>query len=214
MLDAIGATSPQPTGQVADFEATSREETICARLERLDRAAWESFYLENRRLVGATLASFLGYGTELDDLVQEVFVTAVSLVQSKKVRLRGDPAGLRAWLLAIADRLAHAEARRRKRARATRAEHDCESLAAPPADPALAETLQHTQQLLGELPYRLRIPWVLRNLERMTIPEAAATLGVSTATIKRRLTSADQRFRRLALRDPTLREYLEPRGSA
>jgi RNA polymerase sigma-70 factor (ECF subfamily) len=211
MMDVIAAAPGRATGWMSG--AFSPDTEISARLGRLDRSAWTSFYLEHRRLVSAVLASVIGYGESLDDVVQEVFVTAVSLVRCGHVRLEGDRAGIRAWLLAITRRLARAEARRRKSTCTRRIEYDWESHGAARPDPALVQVLRRAQQLLADLPDRLRIPWVLRHLEQMTIDEAALATGVSTATVKRRLGRAEERFRHLALRDPIVRDYLRHGGS-
>jgi RNA polymerase sigma-70 factor (ECF subfamily) len=211
MLDVMAAVPERVTGWMRDSGAPGRETDLSARLGRLDRSAWKSFYLEHRRLVSAVLASAIGYGEDLDDVVQDVFVTAVSLVGSGNVRLVGDRAGVRAWLLEITRHLGRAEARRRHRTCTRRIEYEDQGTAPP--DPALAQTCKRALELVAELPDRLRFPWVLRNLERMTIDEVALATGLSPATVKRRLGRADARFRRLALRDPVVRDYLRRGGS-
>lgn len=213
MLDAIAATPEQVTGWMREPGAISRDTELSAGLMRLDRSAWKPFYLENRRLVSGVVAATVGYGEGLDDLVQEVFVTAISLVRTGRVRLEGDRAGLRAWLLAIARRVARTAARGRRRMHARRGECDWEGHGALPVDPSLVQTLRRARELLAGLPDRLRVPWVLRHLEHMTIDEAALVIGVSPATVKRRLGRAEQRFRRLAQRDPVVRDYVDHGGS-
>jgi RNA polymerase sigma-70 factor (ECF subfamily) len=213
MLDAIAVTPERAAGWMDESEPTCQEMDLSVRLGRLDRGAWRSFYLAHRRLVTAVLAASVGYGEGLDDVVQEVFVTAVRLVRSGRVRLQGDPAGLRAWLLAIARRVARTEARGRSRADARRTEYDWDAHGAAPVDPVLTQTLARARELVGRLPERLRTVWVLRHLEHMTIEEAARATDISPATVKRRLGRADERFLRLALRDPVVRDYLGLGGS-
>src|SRR5690242_17745090 len=48
-----------------------RAQPLAARLQGLDRDAWEAFYREHRRLVRGVLAAFVGYGPELADLTQQ-----------------------------------------------------------------------------------------------------------------------------------------------
>jgi RNA polymerase sigma factor (sigma-70 family) len=213
MLDAIAVTPARLAGWAHASDALGRDAELCARLGRLDPWAWKAFYLQHRRLVSAVAAASVGYGEGLDDAVQEVFVTAVRLVRSGRVRLRGDPEGLRAWLLEITRRVARAEARGRMRARARRAEYDGEGYGAAPPDPALVETLERTRELVALLPDRLRTAWVLRHLEHMTIDEVALATGVSPATVKRRFGRAEQRFLRLAESDPVVRDYLRHGGA-
>jgi RNA polymerase sigma-70 factor, ECF subfamily len=213
MLDAIAATPERVTEWMCDSGAIRPDTELSARLGRLERGAWKAFYLEHRRLVSAVVAAIAGYGDGLDDLVQEVFVTAVRLVRTGRVHLEGDRAGLRAWLLAITRRVACTEARGRSRARARRADYDCERQGTAPLEPELVEALRRARQLLTQLPDRLRIPWILRHLEHMTIDEAAVAMGVSPATVKRRIGRAEQRFLRLAESDPVVRDYRGRGGS-
>jgi RNA polymerase sigma-70 factor (ECF subfamily) len=213
MLDAIAVTPERVAGWTCESEPVGGETDLAVRLGRLDRAAWKSFYLGHRRLVTAVVAASVGYGAGLDDVVQEVFMTAVRLVRSGRVRLRGDPAGLRAWLLAITRRVARTEARGRSRADARRIEYDGKGAGAAPADPVLVQTLARARELVGRLPERLRVVWVLRRLEHMTVEEVARATDMSPATVKRRLGRAEERFLRLAMRDPVVRDYLGQRDA-
>jgi RNA polymerase sigma-70 factor (ECF subfamily) len=164
-------------------------------------------------LIRGLLAGCLGYSPEVDDVVQQVFETALKLVTSRKVRLSGEVSGLRAWLIAIAVRLAHTEKRRRVKASKLSSPHDAERIPAPSQDAAGMELLNRTQMVVAQLPQRLSMPWILRHLERMNLEEVATTIGVSLATIKRRLAAADERFQKLAIRDSVLREYLKEGGA-
>ncbi len=175
-------------------------------LQRMDRDAWGAFYLSQRRVVRGVLVGFTGYTVDLEDLVQQVFATAATLVHSGKVTLRGDERGLRAWVCAIAFRTGCAEQRRRRTAGLRAA--DEEALAARLPDPGAREVLRRAEQVWQRLPTRLKPAWVLRHLERMTVSEIGLALGISPATVKRRLGEADRQFRLLANADPVLREYL------
>jgi RNA polymerase sigma-70 factor (ECF subfamily) len=181
---------------------------FAARLQALDARAWEALYLRNRRLVRGVLAAHVGYGPEVEDLTQQVFATAATLVRDAKVELRGDAAGIRSWLAAIAQRLGFAERRRRRLAPG---EDAAETAAPRDADPVARQALRHARALWQQLPERLQAPWLLRRLEHMTIDEIAAALSISPATVKRRVAEADDRFDAMAERDPVLRDYL-PRG--
>jgi RNA polymerase sigma-70 factor (ECF subfamily) len=189
-------------------------DTLAGRLQQLDSEAWASFYLEQRRLIRGVLAGYLGYTADLEDVAQQVFVTAFNLIGAGKVRLQGEGSGLRAWLLAIAVRLAHAEKRRRNQAGVHTAADASDQPALPASDPIHAELLQRTRHVLSQLPSRLQTPWLLRHLERMSLDEIAASTGVSLATVKRRISAADARFRKLAHRDCVLREHLKDGGAS
>jgi RNA polymerase sigma-70 factor (ECF subfamily) len=212
MLQVTGLPSSRATELLSD--SARLDNALAGRLQQLDSAAWESFYLEHRRLIRGVLAGYLGYSADLEDIAQQVFVTAFNLIWADKVRLEGEKSGLRAWLVAIAVRLAYSERRRRNKVRSLAPPDDAENQTQPPLDPVHAELLQRTRQVLSQLPNRLQTPWLLRHLERMSLDEIAASAGVSLATVKRRLTAADARFRKLATRDCVLREHLRDRGDS
>jgi RNA polymerase sigma-70 factor (ECF subfamily) len=181
---------------------------FASRLQALEPRAWEALYLQNRRLVRGVLAAHVGYGAELEDLTQQVFATAATLVRDGKTELRGEAAGLRSWLAAIAQRVGCAERRRRRLAPGDEA---AETAAPLDADPVTRQALRRARALWQQLPERLQAPWLLRRLEHMTIDEIAGALSISPATVKRRVAEADERFDAMAARDPVLRDYL-PRG--
>ncbi len=130
---------------------------------------------------------------------------------SGKVQPSGEDSGMRAWLVAIALRLAQVE--RRRRFKVNGATH-VDPIAIPELDPSGWQLLQRTQALLAKMPLRLRIPWLLRHLEQMTLDEIAVSTGVSLATVKRRLNQANVRFRKLAERDSVIREHLVEGGAS
>lgn len=191
-------------------EQTGAEE-LSVRLARLQAEAWEALYLNHRRLIRGVLASRLGYSSDLEDVTQQVFERALDLVVSGKVQPSGEDSGMRAWLVAIALRLAQVE--RRRRFKVNGATH-VDPIAIPELDPSGWQLLQRTQALLAKMPLRLRIPWLLRHLERMTLDEIAVSTGVSLATVKRRLNQANVRFRKLAQRDSVIREHLVEGGAS
>jgi RNA polymerase sigma-70 factor (ECF subfamily) len=195
-------------------EGAAGVECFVTRLQALDREAWKALYLENRRLVRGVLASRIGYGPEVEDLTQQVFATAAMLVRDGKAVLRGDSAGLRSWLAAIAHRLGFSERRRQLSRRGAPGEDVEDASTEAPADAEARQTLRHARAAWEKLPERLQAPWLLRHLERMTIGEIAATLSISAATAKRRIAEADVRFAAMAERDPVLRDYLRRGDSA
>ena len=165
-----------------------------ALLQSLGPERLEDFYRDHRRLVRGILASF-GYGPELDDLTQQVFATATTLVRSGAVVLRGQPSGLRAWLAAIADRHGREERRRRRgMPREAIADDFAESAWPSASTRSSTRTLSHARQVWERLPEPLQTPWILRHPERMTVDEIARATEVLAATVKRRLTQADAQF--------------------
>ena len=201
------SSSPPTAGALGDLG--EHVDDSIARLQALDREAWRALYLENRRLVRGVLAGHIGYGAEIEDLTQQVFATAATLVRDGKATLRGDSGGLRSWLAAIAHRLGFSE-RRRQRSAGAAPRDDAEDAAGAgaPADPEARQILRHARAVWETLPEHLQAPWLLRRLERMTIDEIGAALSISPATVKRRIAEADTRFDALADQDPVLRDYL------
>lgn len=193
--------------------APKPQATLAERLQRLELEAWETLYVEHRRLIRGVLASHIGYTAELEDVAQQVFETALQLVHGGKVTLSGDSSSMRAWLVAIALRLARSERRRQFKANLATDPPRDETQSSDPLDPTSMQLLRCAHRVLAKLPDHLRSPWLLRHLERMSLEEIATSTGVSLATVKRRLVAADERFHKLAQRDPVLREHLQQGGA-
>ncbi len=155
--------------------------------------------------VERVLLRVLGRDHELGDLVQEVFVQAMTSFS----RFRGEPGALRAWLTSICVHVARNRIRHR-RARwwmAPASQVDREPVDTT-ASPELVDTVRRTYEVLDTLPARERIPFALRYFDAMELTEVAAACEVSLATVKRRLASGKKRFEQRAGRDPVLREWM------
>jgi RNA polymerase sigma factor (sigma-70 family) len=208
---AVGMPEGEARGARPAVARTLAEESpLAARLQALDRETWKAFFTAQRRLVRGILAGCVGYGADVEDLTQQVFVTAASLVQSGRVVLRGDESGMRAWLAAIADRIGRAERRRLGVARTALGQEGNDADAGGRGlDPVIYQTLCRARSAWERLPERLQSFWRLRHLERMTIEEVAAATSASCATVKRRLTQADRLFSAMVQADPVLRDYAQ-----
>lgn len=138
---------------------------------------------------------------DLPDLVQEVLLHA--LRDLAKLR---EPALFRAWILGIASHLARRAARAaRRRAWLGFAPHDeLPELAAPSADVDAREELSALLPIVATLPPDERAAFVLRFVDGLELADAARSLGVSLATVKRRIARAEQRVRSSALAIPAL----------
>jgi RNA polymerase sigma-70 factor (ECF subfamily) len=163
-------------------------------------------YERHAAAVHRTLRSALGPDADLPDLVQEVFIRALdSIVQLD------DHERLRGWLSGIAVFSARGLIRRRARRkwlglfspqRAASAQQD------PPSTEARF-ALREVYAVLDELPVDERMPFVLRIIDGMTLPDGAEACGVSLATFKRRLARAEQKFVQAAERRPQLSPWLK-----
>lgn len=150
------------------------------------------------------LVRTLGSDRDVEDLVQDTFVTVVARCASVY-----EPSALRSFIVGIAIRLARNELRKRAVRRWVGLD-DAPSLPASSRhDPVAEEALRHVYGALEKLGPDKRIAFVLRHVEGYGLAEAAEVCGCSLATFKRRLRRANERFEALAAADPVLRECLE-----
>ncbi len=150
----------------------------------LFRAHFRYVYLQLRRL---------GVPAEaVDDAVQEVFIVVLRRHdEAPVVHLRG-------WLFAIVRRIAHRH--RRGAQRQDRLQHALAGEPAAPSDAHAALIQRQASRILGEFLERLvderREVFILAELEQMTAPEIARTLGIKENTVSSRLRAARQEFDR------------------
>ena len=168
---------------------------LVARLRAGDAQAAGLLYARHAARVGNLAARLVGNRADAEDVLHDAFVTA--LVRLPQLR---EPAAFGAWLRQIAVHGAHRRLRwRRLRARlGLTVERDATLAAlAHPSMPAdrVAE-LSRIDAVLGEMPTVERAAWMLRHVEGMTLPEVAEGLGISLATVKRRLQRAADRVAR------------------
>jgi len=164
-----------------------------ARLEKLfvDHYAWVWRML---RRFGVDLA-------RIDDALQQVFLVA-------STRLAGVAVGSeRAFLMAVILRVSSNVRRARERER--RAEQDVGTLASAAPSPEQLLDLKQRRELLDqwldELDLELRAPFVLYELEGLTLPEISELLALPLGTVKTRLRRARAAF--LALAAPSGRNH-------
>lgn len=146
---------------------------------------------------------------ELDDCLQETFMTAFYKAGQLK-----DASYLKTWLTRIAIHRALDQLRKRKRESWLQFRSP-ESLPAVPVSAHRledAEALSAVYTVLDAIPHRERVMFTLRRLEKMTVPEISAACGVSQATVKRRIASAQKRFEKLVMATPALEGWLSEHG--
>jgi RNA polymerase sigma factor (sigma-70 family) len=174
-------------------------------LSRFTRARDEEAFAELVRrhgpLVLGVCRRILGHRDDAEDAFQATFLLLARKAPAVAWRQSAAP-----WLYAVAYRLAcKARSTRHRRNRAEPLAADPPGPAADPLAPlAWQEVRLALDEELGRLPAHLRSPLVLCYLQGQTRDEAAAGLGWSVATLKRRL----ERGRAL------LRDRLTRRGLA
>lgn len=158
-----------------------------------DRWAEEVLFRRHARAVARVAHRLLGRRDEVEDVVQETFVTALSGLD----RLR-DPASVAPWLKRIA---VHAVHRRFRRARLLRwlgigsaPPDETEAVASGAPTPERLGELALARRVIDALPADERVVWLLRHQEGEGLAEVAALAGCSLATAKRRLARAEARI--------------------
>ena len=182
--DAIAAPSAEAAALAAPVPAATPATAAPVTLDGAFRA--------HAGFVARVALRVLGRPSEVDDLVQDVFLCALP-------RLAGlrDPAALRGWLAVITARLA----RRRLRSRRWKmwlgvgSDFDYGQLADGAASPQDRALLGELYRALDRLPVQHRLAWTLRHAEGLELAAAAEACGCSIATVKRWIGAAEAALR-------------------
>jgi RNA polymerase sigma-70 factor (ECF subfamily) len=129
-----------------------------------------------------------------EDLAQDALVHALTHLD----RL-SDPQAFAAWLTTIVVRLATTRLRKRRmleRLGLRRGEtaQDVEAFVAAPSSMEERVQVREVYRVLETLPAEERVALVLRRVEGLELSEIAAQMGLSLATVKRRLVAAEARL--------------------
>ena len=156
------------------------------------RGSWlEEVYRRYAPYVAAVVLRLSGRGSEVDDLVQDVFVEAARGIE----RLR-QPEAVKGWLATIAVRVC----RRRLRLRRVKlllgldAGFDYSTLVDRSASPVDRILLATVYRVLDEVAVEARVAFALHHLEGETLEVVARLCGCSLATAKRRVAAAQARL--------------------
>ena len=178
------------------------EADLIARCRAHDRGAHDEFYHRFRRSIAGNLFRVLGDRTDLDDLVQEVFVIAFRGLE----RFRGD-ARLSTWLYRICVNVALGRIRTRKRRPPAIGVADLDSAAADPSlvdrpetpDRALERRQDQARvyRALETLAPKKRIVLYLHEIEGLDLKEIAYLVDSNPVTVRTRLFYARREFYRV-----------------
>lgn len=166
------------------------EAAVLQAAQRGERSAQAQLFTRYRDRVARQVLRMVGDSAAVDDLVQEVFISAFTALP----RFRGD-AQLGTWLYTIATNRVRNwwDSQRRRRRREDVATSE------PPDEPESPEAdLEAKQQrarfyaALGALPDKLREAFVARAVEGMSLIEASAALGTPISTVSYRTRRAEQ----------------------
>ena len=166
-------------------------------------AIWDRF----SPFVRAILRRILGPDSEVNDLVQDVFLKIF-----KDIATLRDPRAFRAFVMQVATHAAISELRRRRVRRWLSLTRDgivpdvsVRAVASSPERLALSALYR----LLDELDPESRSAFVLHHIEELELREVASAMEISLATVKRRLANAHERLQHKAKDDVHLRAYVK-----
>jgi RNA polymerase sigma-70 factor (ECF subfamily) len=193
MLSLMRRDSRPPLDAPQGFVHTSEGELI-RRCLAGERPAFEHFYREHRRAVAGNLYRVLGDRTELDDLVQEVFVIAFRGME----RFRGD-AKLSTWLYRICVNVALGRLRSKARRAPAVPYADVDDAGddganAPDRQLERREELVRVYRALEHLAPKKRIVFVLHEVQGLDIKEIADIVQAPLVTVRTRLHYARKEF--------------------
>jgi RNA polymerase sigma-70 factor (ECF subfamily) len=158
-----------------------------------DRGALEALFRTHQRRVHRRVCRLMGPHPEVDDIVQDCFLTAF-----ESLAKLSEPCAFSAWLLRIAVHKVHRRLRRERMLRRLGFVPAGDVLAAtnaavsPMLSPAQSAEARAIYALLDRLPTDARVAFVLRHLEGLTVPEVAHQTGLSERTVKRRVAMVEQ----------------------
>lgn len=128
----------------------------------------------------------LGRKDEVDDLVQDVFLTAAKGLESIR-----DPRATKAWLATVTVRTARRKLRKRRFVMLfTDTDADYLEVADERASPEIRALLSNVYRALDRIAVDDRIAWTLRNVEGERLEAIALLCDCSLATVKRRIARA------------------------
>ena len=184
------ATAAAPVPEAIDTAAEDAGWVVLA--QGGDRAAQETLFRRHLARTRQRVLRLLGPDAEVDDVVQESFIEAF-----EGLRKLQDPRAFASWILTIA---VHRVSRRLRRRRMLKRlgfmsggdrPELVETVASPALSTAQAAEARSVYEWLGTLPAQVRVAFLLRHLEGLTVPEVAAQMGLSERTVKRRIALAE-----------------------
>jgi RNA polymerase sigma-70 factor (ECF subfamily) len=141
-------------------------------------------YRRYGRYVAAVILRLGGRTSELDDLMQDVFLEAARGIGS--LRERG---AVKGWLATIAVRTVRSRLRMRRARRffGVDASAGYENLVDPAASPHEKALVATVFRLLDDMPVEDRLAFALRHMQGETLESVAELCGCSLATANRRI---------------------------
>jgi len=153
--------------------------------------AQEALFRRHARMALGLAHRLLPQDNEVDDLVQDCFVSAL-----KRLSSLDNPQAFAAWLGSIVVRAVGKRLRRRRLLSRlglrVPEEIDPEVIAAPSVPGDVAVELRRVYSVVAGLPAQARVALILRRVDGLEVPEIARRMGVGLSTAKRRLKLAEE----------------------
>jgi RNA polymerase sigma-70 factor (ECF subfamily) len=183
-----------------------KDRPLVDRAQAGDREALGELFVRHAQAVRRLLAGVIGPTSELDDLVQDVFIQVFKSLPS----FRGD-ARFSTWLHQVTMYAAYNHLRRPRRVTLA----DPEELAAVSAEGDAPqerlhgrETMRRLNAILATIKPKKRIAFILFAVEGYSIGEVSEMVGAPVPTVKSRVWFARRELRKKARRDPVLGQVL------
>lgn len=165
---------------------------VLAAAQRGDPTAQAALFRAHKDEIARQVQRMTGNDSVVDDLVQEVFISAFSALPG----FRRD-AQLDTWLYRITINKVRNwwDAERRRQRREDRVSSiPREPVSTPEEEATAAEHRRRLYGALGHLPHKIREAFTARAIENLSLQEASERLGVPVSTISYRTRKAEQRL--------------------
>lgn len=193
--DASEISGELTSGATSEARVGPTDTALVLAARKGEAWAQEALFRRYARLANGLAFRLLGGDPDVEDLVQDSFAYALSGLS----RL-SDPGAFKGWLASIVVRQAGKRLRRRRLlVRLGMRKHtapDIDACISESAPPDVVAELKSVYRVMDEIPVDAHQAFVLRHVEGWQLSEIASELGVSLATAKRRLKTAEDAAQR------------------
>ncbi len=189
--------------------AWGNRELVAALLAR-DSTAAVVVYRQFAPRVFGVVQRAMGPSADAEDLTQDIFLRVFARIHTLR-----DPDALGSFVLSVAIRVIKWQLRQRRVRRILNLTDDghVPEGSDPGLDSEAREALRKFYDLMEQLPVNERTVFSLRQFEGMDLQAIADAVGVSTATVKRRLSRARNRLMNKIRLDSGLKAYVPEKTS-
>src|SRR5687768_9371196 len=155
-----------------------------------DRRAMETLFRRHAPRLFGLAYRVMGREDDIEDIVQEAFVEGI-----ERLGKLSDPDAFASWMGTIVVRRAYRRIRRRRLlARLgilSDGRVDADEIASSIASPERALELRGIYTAFDEMSADMRVAIVLHRIDRLSLEETGAAMGISIATVKRRIAEGE-----------------------